>query len=962
MKKQSPRRDVSLTRSVVAALLLTGAWAVASWSLAPSTGLLRSLHSNTAFTGEPLEQDRTGDVSLAFLESHPELTRRFSVRWQGTWFFPEQQVVELHVRADDYAAVHLDGALVLQHQVNDRAETTDRTFTVGSGSHDITIEFQQYDGNAFLSVEWSPPGGPRRALPSSQLFAGQVTAHEYRIATGLRWLRLVAIAAWLISSAIAVAWVARRLPALIVAADKHLREGWGSRAELPGAVVRLMRRTGRSWSENSRPRSLREYGRRLYLVASPALLGPVVLFLAGPHTVFTANRQEFAAPFVDIAVPWLVVVVGVSWAVLVLIGGIASYLSRKLTRMYAVVLFALGLLAWMQGNLWVGDYGVLVGEELDFSLQAWRAPYEIGVWLGVVALALAFSKSISKIVPLASQLFIALQAVVLVAAMAWPSGSRAGTESGMRTWQPPPDQIYELSRARNVIHIVLDGFLSAVFGEALEKERATFDRDFSGFVFFADHLGAFPTTRGSMPAMLTGMTYRNEMPFDEFLREIDDNSIFNVLGRQGYRINSATFHPTEHPNVSQPGRDDAVLYTIPTPYGSYRDYVEFAAATLLDLSLFRHVPHVFKGQVYNSETWLFQSRYSEREGARRARASNHAAFLDEFTSKLRTTGERPVYTFVHVAIPHPPIVTGADCSFIGVRRTTRSHYAMQARCGLLVVQHLLDRLRTLGVYDQSAIVLTADHGWGVLGDDHPLRGVRSPAGNLERVAVSAMPLLAIKPAGSVGPLRISQAPTSITDIPATILDLAGLPEGSLPGQSILKIDESVRRSRAYAQHSWTNAGWSRPYFDLLRLFSVEGPVLDPKSWTFQAALFEPAADLRAQLEEHQTGLFDIEQDADGPFRWGDVHVVTYAPPDARTFVLKARKTSTAPPSVTLSVRIDGHVVARRAISDSWITLEQELPIRMKGANPFCIELLLDPQWRSSGARGRNVMYRDLGWR
>ena len=326
-------------------------------------------------------------------------------------------------------------------------------------------------------------------------------------------------------------------------------------------------------------------------------------------------------------------------------------------------------------------------------------------------------------------------------------------------WRPPPGQIYQLSRDQNVIHIVLDAFLSEMFAEVIERERSTFDRDFSGFTFFADHLGAFPTTRASMPAMLTGIAYRNEMPLDPFIREnIRDRSIFSVLAGQGYQINSVTFHNQEHPPASFPNGQTTARYTIPTPHASYRDYVQFAAVQLLDLSLFRHVPHGFKSRVYNEQAWLLETWYSERRRARNARPSNHAAFLEEFAGRMTIAHDEPVYTFIHVALPHPPYVVDADCSFIGPQRASRLSYAGQGRCALAVVQRLFDRLRNLGVYDRTVIVLTSDHGWNRLRPNHPLRGVKTPAGNLDDVAVRAMPLLAVKPAGSLGPLRTSYAP------------------------------------------------------------------------------------------------------------------------------------------------------------------------------------------------------------
>ena len=39
---------------------------------------------------------------------------------------------------------------------------------------------------------------------------------------------------------------------------------------------------------------------------------------------------------------------------------------------------------------------------------------------------------------------------------------------------------------------------------------------------------------------------------------------------------------------------------------------------------------------------------------------------------------------------------------------TRAGYVGQARCALLAVRALLDRLRTLDLYDRSAIVVTSD--------------------------------------------------------------------------------------------------------------------------------------------------------------------------------------------------------------------------------------------------------------
>ena len=132
-------------------------------------------------------------------------------------------------------------------------------------------------------------------------------------------------------------------------------------------------------------------------------------------------------------------------------------------------------------------------------------------------------------------------------------------------------------------------------------------------------------------------------------------------------VDSERPQPIQPPAVF-PNGQSAVRYTIPTPYGSRREYLKFAAAQLVDLSLFRHVPHGIKSRVYNEQAWLLQSLYSEQQVGRNTLTSGHVAFVKDYTRRLRTATDQPVYTFLHVAIPHPPVVMDSRCTFIGPTR------------------------------------------------------------------------------------------------------------------------------------------------------------------------------------------------------------------------------------------------------------------------------------------------------
>ena len=660
--------------------------------------------------------------------------------------------------------VRVDGEIVLARNPAVGMHATSRTVQLDAGAHRLEIEHWQRGGSRRLYLAWAAAGSEPEPLSPDRLFPEDPGAPAYGL--------LVA---------------SMRLPMLVLLV-------W---AAVPTVLLGLL--VYREASTLTR----QQLTTRLRFVLFPALLGPSQLLIFGPWTLHASNRTEFLVSFWNLAPHWL-------WLLVPIVGMLAAFgcvLPARWFPRYVAGLCAAGVLLWVQGNLLVADYGQLDGQGLDLASHAGRSPAEVGLWTGGIALAVVFATTVIRAAPLASGLLMAFQtSVLLLPAMMSAEGPISALRTGRGAgsgWRLPQAEVYELSRTRNLIHIVLDMFPSHVFSRIADADQRAFDRDWSGFTFFPDHLGAFRTTKGSMPAMLTGMAYRNEMPFDEFRANRANLSVFHALGRQGYQLRWMSSVVHDRPDPSLPGLDALIEYAIPTPYGRYSNYLAVSAAQLLDLSLFRHAPHGMKANIYRDQQWLLQQQVIARRKveARTERAFGDMKFFLEFASRLTPGGDVPVYTFVHLIAPHFPVVTDATCTYLGGRVPfTAENYEAQARCALAGVRSLLDRLRVLDLYDRSAIVVTSDHGWTVPGtpEENPFRGMRSPTTDLGRVAAHATPLLLIKPVGSRGPLRTSYAPTVITDLPATLLDLADLPNTLGRGMSALALDPASRRERTYA--------------------------------------------------------------------------------------------------------------------------------------------------------------------
>lgn len=105
------------------------------------------------------------------------------------------------------------------------------------------------------------------------------------------------------------------------------------------------------------------------------------------------------------------------------------------------------------------------------------------------------------------------------------------------------------------------------------------------------------------------------------------------------------------------------------------------------------------------------------------------------------------------------------------------------------VARILDDLRSQGLLENTVVIITADHGEEF--GEHGIFG----HGNSLYVASTQVPLVMVHP-GLIPPARrVSQA-VSIRDVPATILDLAGLGT-PLPGESLRPLWESPGSRKEY---------------------------------------------------------------------------------------------------------------------------------------------------------------------
>lgn len=552
----------------------------------------------------------------------------------------------------------------------------------------------------------------------------------------------------------------------------------------------------------------------------PLVWPPLVLvaniFIVVPLTVYLGNLNEFSLTLLELLAISLVPA-AVVYAVLL---SVNIVLSRTVRTAYAGALSLLAVLCWVQATVVVRNYGPLNGSVVNwnsFGNADWTDGLMWLIGLGVGA-AIIWRGKAHVLFKLAVALLI-----IQVLSNAVDVGTNFGELAGKQreAYNANPENIYEFSKTQNIIHILVDGFQSDVFADLLESPTLgpDYSKSFSGFVYYPETLGVFPYTQFAIPALLTGDVYKNEVTKNKFLDEaMSKKSILGVAREQGYEIDIAAPGAYLYGQYAKIPNDN--IYRLDLMGRTHPVIADILMVA--DISLFRLVPHNLKSAVYNDQQWFFQAMLSVDESFRYDFFQN-TFFLSELIKNLSVTREEPVYKYIHVTNTHRPMVASFGCAYAGrTFRDARITLSLQSKCTLDTLATLMAKLKILGIYDSSLIIIHSDHGGWVPNrrQGPPIRlatGAMAPSW----LSSLASPLMSIKLPESSGPLSFSDAQVSLLDLPDTISD--ALAFGAYFGQSsMLSLPTDKDRIRSFYFYPWQTGEWDKTHTWKIQEYVIHG--------------------------------------------------------------------------------------------------------------------------------------------
>ena len=500
-----------------------------------------------------------------------------------------------------------------------------------------------------------------------------------------------------------------------------------------------------------------------------AILFSSVIFLFGPLVTYVHNHRSLSIPFQYVFLYGILLFAAGTLVMFLLL----CLFRGKLLSIICALIMGISFYLWFNGSFVDWNLGVLDGSQINWSGLITQGRIELALLALFLVCAMFFHRKIMAKASKICAFLLLVQFLNISYLLITTPSARIIGDTRIPHSAAVAAHSFSFSAQQNAIVIVLDSFENYVFDAiAAMANGIDIDHIFRDFTYFRNTTAGFPTTMPTIPMLLHGRMYSNEDgPFSAFQnRVMNENSLPLLLQNNGF---------------------DIVMSEIASRFGHFepilqKDYIttmkywwDIFRADVFFISLIRKAPLLGK-KILLEEAFFMDALHRWMY--------NDIKYFYNFINTANNNNPSPTFRFHHLWGIHPPYSLTRD---VTLRRGNYSSNAMleQGIGYLKIVEKFLEKLRTIGVYDNSIIVICADHGKG----GHHM----------------SLPLLLIKPINATGEkMSVSLAPAALSDIPKTIAENLRLPN-DLPGVDVFSLEESDQRVRYFYYYTWNQAYWQK---------------------------------------------------------------------------------------------------------------------------------------------------------
>lgn len=423
-----------------------------------------------------------------------------------------------------------------------------------------------------------------------------------------------------------------------------------------------------------------------------------MLFFYAPLELLYTNQDEFWFDAYILA-PIMFIVFFIVTIVSIAVFALFRKWGKKPYLIGLTAYFIAFLCTYIQGNFLAGGLPALDGSVVDWNLYTAERVKSVVLWIVVIVLIVIVYRRLNhelfeKIIGGVSICMILMLAVTL--------GTLAVTNHG---FEKKPSMsvtrrgMFEMSQTSNFVILLLDAVDAETLGNMI-SENQDYQDVFEDFTFYNNVVSAYPYTKHSISYILSGEWYENETEFREYEVEAYKSSpLFARMESEDYEM--AVYDAELLLDDGEMGRFVNIL---PNHRG-VTDKWDFARWQIL-MTGFKYAPYDLK-RICTVNPEAFNDLKITPEGETLFTASN-TVFYDEVRySNVEYTSTK-CFKFIHIDGGHLPFRYDENVNIIDESEGT---YEGNLRACMTITRDYLNKLKENDVYDNSVIIVMADHGY-----------------------------------------------------------------------------------------------------------------------------------------------------------------------------------------------------------------------------------------------------------
>lgn len=419
-----------------------------------------------------------------------------------------------------------------------------------------------------------------------------------------------------------------------------------------------------------------------------------MLFIYEPILMYTNNINDFWFDLITMLKPVLFWG-GIVFAAQIIVYTVLYFLYKPAYKGVVIIEFILFVATYIQGNFLAGHLPVLEGSTINWN--EYIGDMVISAILLVVISAITIFCTIrfkfEKCSKVYSYISLAITAMILTSLLS----VLLTTENVFLTkdeFYVTTNNINKASKDQNLFIFVLDTMESKVFYEILENSEK-YSNILDDFTYYPDTMGAYNLTRDSIPFIISGIWNENETEYVEYYKKaINESKLLNELNKRNYNIN---IYDAEVPIY----RDDVENFE------NYKFVVKYTSFIKQELKyiLFKYLPYYLKP--FSKIDTLDFAACKETKDATLFTWDDRNFYDSIRTTDLEIINEK-YFNFTHLEGAHVPYNYDKN-----LEKTENGTYSSKVEAMLIIIDEYLNRLKESNTYDNSAIIIMADHGCNI---------------------------------------------------------------------------------------------------------------------------------------------------------------------------------------------------------------------------------------------------------